>query len=154
MANIVDPKTIPARVQTIYPPEFADAVAGRAKQALTQAAGLTQFGVNLTTLEPGSGSSHRHWHASEDEFIYVLDGDITLITDAGEQTLSPGMAAGFPAGDANGHQLVNRGTHPVRYLEIGTRAQADTVTYSDVDMAATKVNGTWHLSRKDGTPFP
>jgi uncharacterized cupin superfamily protein len=89
MARIVDPKTVAERRATIYPPPFADAVAGRVKQALTQAAGLNQFGVNLTTLEPGASSSHRHWHAIEDEFIYVLDGEIILITDDGEERLGP-----------------------------------------------------------------
>jgi uncharacterized cupin superfamily protein len=153
MARIVDPTTVADRQSTIYPPQFADAVAGRIKKALTQAAGLTQFGVNLTTLEPGASSSHRHWHANEDEFIYVLEGEMMLITDGGEQILKPGIAAGFPAGEADGHQLVNRSSKPVHYLEIGTRAQNDQVTYSDVDMAASKVDGEWRLTRKDGTPF-
>ena len=114
---------------------------------------MTQFGVNLVTLAPGAWSSQRHWHENEDEFIYVLEGEITLITDAGEQILKPGLAAGFPAGKANGHHLVNRSRKPARYLEVGTRAQTEEAQYSDIDMMARKVDGRFVFMRKNGEPY-
>jgi len=117
------------------------------------AAGLKNFGVNLTRLDPGSESSMRHWHTKQDEFIYVLEGEVTLVTDAGRQKLAAGMAAGFPAGAADGHQLVNETERPVRYLEIGDRAAGDGATYSDVDLAAHLVDGKWVFTRKDGSSY-
>ena len=107
---------------------------GREKRALGNVFDLTQFGVNLTTLAPGTWSAHRHWHDNEDEFVFVVEGEITLIDDAGEHLLKPGMCAGFKAGVANGHHLVNKTKTPVTYLEIGTRAPREQAHYSDVDM--------------------
>jgi uncharacterized cupin superfamily protein len=153
MAKVVDPKTVEPSSGTIYPKSLAGAVAGRSRRRLTGPAGLTQFGVNIATLEPGSATSHRHWHEREDEFVYVLDGEVILVSDEGEQQLGPGMAVGFPAGEANGHQFVNRSARPVTLMEVGTRALADRVTYSDVDMAASKTDGSWVVTRKDGRPF-
>jgi len=116
------------------PAPFSDVAQHRRKRRLGDALGLTDYGVNLVVLPPGAESCLRHWHSHEDEFIYVLDGKITLVTNDGRQILGPGMAAGFPKGVANGHQLINEGATPARYLEIGSRAHADLVDYSDVDL--------------------
>jgi uncharacterized cupin superfamily protein len=141
---------VPSRRATGYPPPLSLRVAGREKRALGDVFGLTRFGVNLTRLEPGSMSALRHAHAVQDEFIYVLEGEPTLITDAGETTLSPGMCAGFPAG-GEAHHLVNRSDRDVWYLEIGDRTPGDSVTYPDDDLAAAFVDGRWQFTRKDGS---
>ena len=133
--------------------KFAHGLEGRIKRALTDALGLTQFGVNLTTLEPGAMSSHRHWHVKEDECVYVLDGELVLVTDEGECVLRQGMAAGFPAGEANGHHLVNRSAAPATYLEIGTRSKDEDATYSDIDMRGEKRDGTFRFFTKAGEPY-
>lgn len=153
MAKVIDPATVEPRVTTVYPKDLAKAVEGRAKQVLTDRLGLTQFGVNVTTLAPGSASSHRHWHVTEDEFCYILHGEITLVTNEGEQILSPGMAVAFAANEANGHQLVNRTKEPVTYLEVGTRAALDLCSYPDVDMSLSKVGGKYIVRHKDGRPW-
>jgi uncharacterized cupin superfamily protein len=153
MAKVVDPKSIAMVTGTIYPPALAKVVEGRQKRKLTEALGLKQFGVNLTTLQPGAASSQRHWHVAEDEFCYVLDGELTLITNEGEQLLGPGMAMGFPANDENGHQLVNRSAKPAVYLEIGTRSPVEHVVYPDVDMNLTTAGGKSVVRRKDGRLF-
>lgn len=150
----LDPATVPARTTSGYPEPFRARVTPREKRALGDALGLTRFGVNLTTLPPGKESSMRHYHAREDELIYVLEGELVLRTDDGEQRLTAGMCAGFPAGSGDGHQLVNRSDRPARYLEIGNRDPDDTVGYSDVDLAAHKTaDGTWLYAHKDGTPY-
>ncbi len=153
MPVIDDPSQLPGRRGTMYPAPFARGFEGRIKRPLTEVLGLTQFGVNLTTLEPGAMSSHRHWHRAEDEFIYVLEGELTLITDAGEETLRPGMAATFPAGQADGHQLVNRGSAPATYLEIGTRSKDEDVTYSDIDLRGERRDGKFRFLTKSGEPY-
>jgi uncharacterized cupin superfamily protein len=153
MPVIHDPMRVPGRRGTIYPKPLDTGFEGRIKRALTERLGLTQFGVNLTTLEPGAQSSHRHWHAKEDEFIYVLSGELVLVTMDGEQTLHPSMAAGFPAGDKNGHHLVNRSTAPATYLEIGTRSADEDATYPDVDLRGEKRDGKFRFFHKDGTPY-
>jgi uncharacterized cupin superfamily protein len=154
MPVVREPWSLPPRRTTIYPAPFDKGFDKRAKRALTEALGLTQFGVNLTTLEPGGQSAHRHWHTAEDEAIYVVEGTLTLVTDEGEQILTPGMMAGFPAGSANGHHLVNRGSEPGTYLEIGTRARDDDVVYSDIDLQLTKRDGQFRFTRKTGEPLP
>lgn len=123
---------------TGYPEPFRALVEGRVRKRLGDAGGLTQFGVNLTRLGPGSASAHRHWHENEDEFVFILDGEVTLIEDDGETTLRAGDAAAFKAGVANGHHLVNRSGRDVTYLEIGTRAAVDRGTFPDVDLAFEK----------------
>lgn len=153
MPVIHDPMRVPGRRTTVYPERFREGLEGRLKRALTERLGLKQFGVNLTTLEPGARSSHRHWHAVEDEFIYVLSGEITLVTMEGEQTLLPATAVGFPAGDKNGHCLINKGTLPATYLEIGTRSPTDDVDYPDIDMKAEKRDGTYRFLHKNGEPY-
>lgn len=153
MPVIDTPASLPGRRGTIYPKPFDAGLEGRVKRALTDALGLSQFGVNLTTLEPGAMSSQRHWHAKEDEAVYILSGEATLITDDGETVLTPGMAAGFPAGVANGHHLVNRGTVPVTYLEIGTRSADEDATYPDIDLTGVKRGGVFRFFHKSGEPY-
>ena len=130
----LDPATVPSRTGTAYPEPFRAPCEARAKQALGNELGILSFGVNLVRLEPGSWWSQRHWHSRQDEFVFVLEGEITLVTDAGEQLLRPGTAAGFPAGKADGHHLVNRTDRVAVYLEVGDRAPDDEVTYPDIDM--------------------
>ena len=137
---------------TAYPPEYRAAFEGRSKRALGNALGLTQFGVNHTTLAPGAASALRHWHVAEDEFVYVLEGELTLVMEGGEHVLRSGEAAGFPAGLADGHQLVNRSDAPATYLEIGSRFDEDEAHYPDVDLHVVKRGGIYHFTRKDGTP--
>lgn len=144
---------VATRTATIYPPPYDRPLAGRAKRALGDVFGLGQFGVNLTVLAPGAASSERHWHEREDEFIYVLDGEVTLVDDAGEHLLAAGMCAGFRAGVANAHKLVNRSGQPVTILEVGTRSQEETARYPEADMLARKVDGRFRLFHKDGTPY-
>ena len=148
-----DPRDVEARIGTNYPEGFKGAVEGREKRRLGDAAGLTRFGVNLVTIQPGGASSHRHWHSHEDEFIYILEGEATLVTDIGDQVLGPGMAAGFPAGVADGHHLVNNSDAPVVYLEVGDRNPDDGAEYPDVDLRVRKVEGGYQFTRKDGTPL-
>lgn len=153
MPSWLDPKSVTPRLGSIYPPPFDEPLKGREKRALGDPFGLTQFGVNLVTLAPGSWSSQRHWHANEDEFIYVVEGEVTLVTDAGEQVLTQGMAAGFPARNPDGHHLINRSDRPVLYLEVGTRAETEEAQYSDIDMVGRKRNGRFVFTRKDGEPY-
>lgn len=143
---------VTARTATVYPPQHAPAVAGRAKRALGDHFGLTQYGVNLTVLAPGAASALRHWHEVEDEFIYVLEGELTLIDDNGEHPLSPGMCAGFKAGVANGHKLVNRSQSLASYLEVGLRSPEERAHYPDVDLMGVKREGKFTFTRKDGSP--
>jgi uncharacterized cupin superfamily protein len=148
-----DPKDLPEQSTTGYPEPYKSRVAGRHKRRLGDAAGLKNFGVNLTRLDPGAESSMRHWHTKQDEFIYVLEGEVTLVSDAGRQKLKAGMAAGFPAGKADGHQLVNETKRPAVYLELGDRTSGDGATYSDADLAAKLVDGKWVFTHKDGSPY-
>lgn len=151
---VVDPATVPARRTTGYPEPFRAAVAGREKRALGDAGGLRNFGVNLTRLEPGAASALRHWHERQDEFVYVLEGELVLATDEGECVLRAGMAAAFPAGRACGHQLVNRSGRPALYLEIGDRGPGDRVHYTVDDLAASQdADGRWVFTHKDGRPW-
>lgn len=136
-----------------YPEPFASMMNGRTKRPLGDLFGLANFGVNLTTLAPGSVSSLRHAHSLQDEFIYVLSGELTLHTNEGYTELSPGMCAGFKAASGNGHRLLNRSQQPATYLEIGDRTPGDTGWYPDDDLVAKRVGGTWKFFRKDGTPY-
>src|SRR5258706_6516755 len=122
------------RTKGLYPQPYNHVGDGREKTALGNAAGLTQFGVNLTRLKPGAASALRHWHENEDEFVYVLEGEIALIEDSGETVLKPAECAGFKAGVANGHHLVNKSPRDAVYLEIGTRAATERGHYPDVDL--------------------
>lgn len=142
----------PRAKKSVYPPVFAARMEGREKRVLGDLFGLTHFGVNLTTLAPGAQSALLHAHSSQQEFLYVLEGTPTLVTNSGEQVLSPGMCAGFsPASGA--HQVVNRSAAKVVYLEVGDRSPGDTVEYPQDDLAATFVDGVWRFTHKDGTPW-
>lgn len=150
---LIEPQNIPERKTSLYPDEFKPLVAGRIKKRLGDAAGLKNFGVNLVKLEPGSRSALRHWHNTQDEFVYILSGEVTLVTNAGEQILKAGMAAGFPAGSADGHHLINRSNEIVEYLEVGDRTPNDNVTYPDDDLIAIDNSGVWIFAHKDGSPY-
>jgi uncharacterized cupin superfamily protein len=150
----LDPSTLVPNTNSGYPEPFRSRVLPREKRALGDAVGLTKIGINLTTLPPGKESSMRHFHTLEDEFIFVVEGEIVLCTDEGEQLLHAGMCAGFPAGVSNGHQVVNRGDRPARYLEISNRDREDTASYPDVDLAYSKrADGRATFTHKDGTPY-
>jgi uncharacterized cupin superfamily protein len=136
-----------------YPQPYRQAVAGRQRLRLGNAAGLDQFGVNLTTLKPGAWSSQRHWHEAEDELIYVLEGELVLCEDAGEIVLRPGDAAGWKANSGNGHCLINRSGHDAVFLEIGTRSTHERVVYPDIDMRVERdASGSRYL-HKSGEPY-
>ena len=139
--------------QTNYPEPFAAMVRGREKRRLGDAFGLTNFGVNLTRLKPGAVSSARHSHTRQDEFVYILEGFPTLVTDAGPMRLEPGMCAGFKAGTGDAHQLRNDTSGDVLYLEVGDRTPDDHVTYPDDDLAVSGPVGSYRYSHKDGTPY-
>ena len=144
----------PARArQTGYPAEMAKMVAGRAKHPLGDLFGLANFGVNLTRLAPGAYSALRHAHEKQDEFVYLLEGEVVLITDAGETLLQAGMCAGFKAGTGDAHHLHNRSRRDALILEVGDRSPGDAVSYPDNDVVAVFKNGKWEYSRKDGTPY-
>lgn len=150
----IDPREIEARIGTGYPEPYRANVLARSKRALGDAFGLTRYGVNLVELSPGTWSSQRHWHTHEDEFVFVVSGELTLITDAGEQILTPGMVAGFPAGDSNGHHLINKGEETASYPEIGDRNPEDEVFYPDIDLLY-KINdeGEHEFTNRDGLPY-
>lgn len=147
---IINPENVPESTGSNYPDRFKPAVTGRVKKRLGNAAGLQNFGVNLVRLAPGSCSALRHWHTRQDELIYVLEGEVTLVTNAGEDVLKPGMAAGFPAGEADGHHLVNRTNADVVYLEMGDRTPGDEVDYPDDDLVAKASGKGWIFTRKNG----
>ncbi len=149
----IDAGVIAPVVGTLYPPPFDLPCRARQRRKLGDAAGLTQFGVNLLTLPPGAWSSQRHWHTESDEFIYVVSGEVTLVTEGGEEVLRAGDAAGFKAGDPNGHCLQNRSNADARILEVGTRAANDAASYSDIDMIAPAGGNPAIYIRRDGTPY-
>lgn len=148
----IDVGDVPVIASTGYPPPYRPVVDGRSKRRLGDAGGLTQFGVNLTRLKPGAASALRHWHETEDEFVFVVEGALTLVEDSGETPLQAGEAAAFPAGARNGHHLVNRSGADAVYLEIGTRTKSDRVTYTEdgVDLVALNEGAGWRYVRKNG----
>jgi len=150
----VDPRDIEPRTHTGYPEPYRSRVLPREKRQLGDAVGLSKIGVNLTTLAPGKESSMRHWHTHEDELVYILEGEVVLRTDAGEQTLMTGMCAGFPAGVKIGHQFINRSSRPAIYLEISNRDAKDIGHYTDpdVDLVWNPPNARGKFTRRDGTP--
>ena len=147
----------PLRARPTSPPFPAPMVAktaGREKRPLGDLFGLTNFGVNLTRIAPGGYSALRHAHAKQDEFVYVLEGEATLITDAGETVLKQGMCAGFKAGTGNAHHLVNRSKSDVVFLEVGDRSAGESVKYPDDDVVGYSApDGKWKYTKKDGTPY-
>lgn len=146
----LDPMTVPAGTGSGYPEVFGGPCLEREKRRLGDAFGLTKFGVNLVTLPPGAWSAQRHWHSHEDEFVYIVEGELTLVTDAGAQRLTAGMTAGFRAGVEDGHHLVNRSDAPATYLEIGDRDPDDSAGYPDIDLAAKKIGGKHAFFNKKG----
>jgi uncharacterized cupin superfamily protein len=138
---------------TGYPEPFRKVVQGRSRRRLGNAAGLTQFGVNLTTLKPGAASALRHWHTGEDEFVYMLSGEVVLCEDGGEAVLRPGDAAGFKAGVPSCHCLVNRSDRDAVYLEVGTRAARESAEYPDVDMRVERDDKGGRYLHKSGEPY-
>jgi uncharacterized cupin superfamily protein len=151
----LDAKAVEAVSQCGYPEPYRSLVLPREKRRLGDALGLTKIGINRTTLVPGKMSAMRHWHTAEDEFVYVIEGEVVLRTSAGEQVLRAGMCAGFPAGVEDGHQLINRSEHPAVYLEVSNRDAEDTAYYSDadVDLIANPPHARGRMTRKDGTPY-
>jgi uncharacterized cupin superfamily protein len=153
MKTRIDVASLTSVVGTLYPPPFDVPCRARDRTKLGDAAGLSQFGVNLLRLPPGAWSSQRHWHTSGDEFVYVLSGEVVLVTDGGEEILRAGDAAGFPAGDTNGHCLQNRSDRDTQVLEIGTRLPDDAAYYSDIDMVAPAGGKPAVYTHRDGTPY-
>ena len=151
LSTALDPATLAPRVGSTYPAPYGEPCRDRHKRALGDALGLTKYGVNLVSMPPGAWSAQRHWHSHEDEFVYVLEGELTLVTDDGEQALGPGMAAGFPAGKAEGHHLVNKTETTAVYLEVGDRSGDDEVHYPDIDLFLPK-DGPGFV-RKNGAPY-
>jgi uncharacterized cupin superfamily protein len=149
----LDLSKVPVKTGSIYPEPYASMVAGRSSLRLGDAGGLTQFGVNLVTLTPGALSSLRHWHQNEDEFVMVTEGSCTLVQDAGETEMHAGDCAAFPAGQADGHQFINRTDQVARFLVIGTKAPSEIATYSDVDMQVHMSAGRARFTHKDGSDW-
>jgi uncharacterized cupin superfamily protein len=151
----IDPTVAPAGSGSRYPSPHDEPCRARSWRRLGEAVGLTQFGVNLVRLPPGTWSSQRHWHALEDEFVYVLEGTVVLVTDAGEVTLAPGESAGFKAGVRDGHSLQNRSSSDAVLLVVGSRRDEDHCEYSDIDMISTagKYSGTSQYRHKNGAPY-
>ncbi|WP_207102749.1 cupin domain-containing protein [Paracoccus shandongensis] len=149
----LDLNTVPVKTGSIYPAPYAAMMAGRSSLRLGQAAGLTQFGVNLVTLEPGALSSLRHWHRAEDEFVMVTEGECVMVTDDGEEIMRPGDCVGFPANTPDGHHFINRSNAPACFLVIGSKAAEEVATYSDVDLVLTLKDGTAAYTHKDGRPY-
>jgi uncharacterized cupin superfamily protein len=149
----IDLSTIPVKTGSLYPEPYAALMAGRSSLRLGDAAGLTQFGVNLVTLEPGAVASLRHWHLKEDEFAIVLEGDLILVEDEGETAMRPGDCAAWKAGVANGHRFVNRSDRPGRFLVIGSKAPDEVASYSDVDFMIHMNEGKPRFTYRDGTDW-
>jgi uncharacterized cupin superfamily protein len=149
----VDPKDVPEVRSTVYPEPFRSRVANRVKRRLGEACGLTRFGVNLVTLGPGAQSALRHWHTLEDEFVYVLSGQVVLVTNAGEQMLSAGACAGYPAGSRDAHHFINRSDKPATYLEIGSRIDGDNAFYPDDDIMWCHDGNGEYAAHKDGRRY-
>jgi uncharacterized cupin superfamily protein len=150
----IDIDSLKSDSATGYPEPCRQIVLGRSRKRLGNAAGLTQFGINLTTLKAGSASAQRHWHAGEDEFVYMLAGEVVLCEDGGEVVLRPGDAAGFRAGVPNGHCLMNRSGSDAVYLEVGTRMVRERAEYPDIDMRMERDETGARYLHKSGEPYP
>jgi uncharacterized cupin superfamily protein len=152
MPKRIDLSEAPLSIGSGYPSPFERPCAARSRQRLGDAAGLTDFGVNMLRLPPGTWSSQRHWHAADDEFVYVLEGEVVLVTNSGEEILRAGDCAGFKAGIKDGHHLQNRSSAAAVLLEVGSRKPEDAGEYSDIDMCFS--NASEEYLHKDGTPYP
>ena len=147
----IDIAAVPIRQGSPYPEQFDAPCASRTRRRVGNAGGLRDFGINLMTLPPGGWSSQRHWHSHEDEFVYVIEGELTLVEDHGESVLRTGDCAAFPKNTGNGHHLINRSSAVARYLEVGSRNPDDLATCSDIDMKSASSDG--RFVHKDGTPY-
>jgi uncharacterized cupin superfamily protein len=148
----IDIAATPKRQGSYYPAPFDAPCQTRTRQRLGNAGGLGDFGVNLMRLPPGGWSSQRHWHSHEDEFVFVLEGEVTLIEDGGESVLRAGDCAAFPKNTGNGHHMINRSDAVALYLEVGSRSPADVTTCSDIDLMSTNADG--RFTHKNGEPYP
>jgi uncharacterized cupin superfamily protein len=148
----IDLSAVPAQTGSNYPEPFDAPCNGQSGQRLARFGGLTLFGVNLTVIEPGAWSSQRHWHSHEDEFVWIVEGELTLVTDAGEEVLRAGDCAAFRKGDEDGHHLINRSGRPAKVLEIGNADPKDRCVYPDIDMIAEP--GVEAYQHRDGTSYP
>ena len=146
-------ESVISHVGSGYPKPFDQPVARRVRQRLAEAAGLTKIGVTLLRLPPGAWSTQRHWHLLSDEFVYVLSGEVVLVTDGGEEVLRHGDAAGFKAGDRDGHHLQNRSDADALVLEIGNHLSDDTAYYPDIDLIASLIGGRSILTHRDGRVY-
>jgi uncharacterized cupin superfamily protein len=149
----LDLANTPVKTGSIYPPPYADMMKGRSSLRLGDAGGLTQFGVNIVTLQPGALSSLRHWHMNEDEFVMITEGECVLVQDEGETPMHAGDCAAFKAGDPNGHHFINRSAGIARFLVVGTKAKSEVATYSDVDLVVSQAGGISSFTYKDGRPY-
>ncbi len=149
----IDIANLPVNSRSTYPEPFNRVVVGRSRKRLGDAAGLDQFGVNLTTLKSGAASAVRHWHEKEDELVYILEGEVVLIEDGVETVLKAGDAAGFKANVPNGHHLVNKSGSDAVFLEIGTRSKNERAEYPDVDLRAIRDDSGARYTHKDGKPY-
>ena len=150
---VIDQDKLPVKTSTIYPAPYDAEMGGRRSVRLGDTVGLTQFGANLTILEPNAKSSLRHWHHNQDEFVVVTQGTVTLVDDNGETEMTVGQCAGFPAGDTNGHQFINKSTTQACFVVIGTRTPTETAVYSDIDMKLDITDGKFEFTHKDGSPL-
>lgn len=148
----IDIASVPVDARTNYPPPLDRAVVGRRRKRLGNAAMLDQFGGNLTTLKPGAASALRHWHEKEDEFGYILEGEVVLIEDGGETVLRAGDAAGFEANSPSGHHLVDKSNGDAVLLEIGARSKVERVEYPDIDLLVIRDENGARYTRKNGEP--
>ncbi len=148
----LDLDEIPIQRTSNYPSPFNREIGERIRQRLGDAGGLTQFGVNLNQLQPGTWSAQRHWHSAEDEFVYIISGEVVLVTDSGDQVMRAGDCAAFPANAPNGHQLINRSESVAVCLEVGSRVADDRVVYPDIDLVFEPEIDSY--AHKDGTPYP
>jgi uncharacterized cupin superfamily protein len=153
VAPALDPSSVEPRMGSSYPAPYDEPCRDRLKRTLGDALGLTKYGVNLVHMPPGAWSAQRHWHSHEDEFVYVVAGELTLVTEGGEQVLAAGQAAGFPAGRADGHNLVNKGTAPATYLEVGDRNAEDVCSYPDIDLHLAPTPDGHVFTNKEGEPY-
>ena len=149
----LDLKTVPIKTGTIYPAPYDAEVAGRTSLRLGDAGGLTQFGVNIVILAPGAKSSMRHWHLNEDEFVMIIQGCCTMLQDAGPTIMQVGDCAAFPAGNSDGHCFINHTDTEARFLVVGSKAKAETATYSDVDLQVHQAGGVNRFTYKDGSDW-
>jgi len=147
-------QSVTAESWTAYPEPFKSRMGDFSRRPLGDAFGLTQFGANLETLQPGAESALRHWHTLQDEFVYMIAGELTLITDDGEIPLTPGMCVGFRAGEKNAHHIVNRSDSEGQFLVVGTRNDGDAAFYPDDDLAWSTTEDGYQPVHKDGTPYP